>query len=79
MMETVQISNQAALSLLNTPPQILIFRWLRGFLKKLYLFVFRERGREGEREGEKHLCAREILVLFYALNQGPGSQPRHVP
>ena len=21
-----------------------------------YLFVFRERGREGEREGEEHLC-----------------------
>ena len=27
------------------------------FLKKIfYLFIFRERGREGEREGEKHQC-----------------------
>ena len=27
----------------------------RGFLKK-YLFIFRKRGREGKREGEKHQC-----------------------
>ena len=27
-----------------------------GFLKRFYLFIFRERGREGEREGEKHPC-----------------------
>ena len=26
------------------------------FFKRLYLFIFRERGREGEREGEKHQC-----------------------
>ena len=26
------------------------------FLKRFYLFNFRERGREGEREGEKHQC-----------------------
>ena len=25
--------------------------------KTFYLFIFRERGREGEREGEKHQCA----------------------
>ena len=24
--------------------------------KRLYLFIFRKRGREGEREGEKHQC-----------------------
>ena len=24
------------------------------FLKRFYLFIFRERGKEGEREGEKH-------------------------
>ena len=24
--------------------------------KHFYLFIFRERGREGEREGEKHQC-----------------------
>ena len=28
--------------------------WL--FKKRFYLFIFRERGREGEREGEKHQC-----------------------
>ena len=28
--------------------------WLQFFLKKQYLFNFRERGRKGEREGEKH-------------------------
>ena len=26
------------------------------FLKQVYLFIFRERGREGVREGEKHQC-----------------------
>ena len=26
------------------------------FFKRLYSFTFRERGREGEREGEKHQC-----------------------
>ena len=24
--------------------------------KRFYLFIFKERGREGEREGEKHQC-----------------------
>ena len=26
------------------------------FKKRFYLFIFRERGRKGEREGEKHQC-----------------------
>ena len=26
------------------------------FKKSFYLFIFRERGRKGEREGEKHQC-----------------------
>ena len=26
------------------------------FNKKFYLFIFRQRGREGERKGEKHQC-----------------------
>ena len=25
-----------------------------SFLKRFYLFIYRQRGREGEREGEKH-------------------------
>ena len=34
----------------------------------LYLFVFRETGREGEREGEKYQCERKMLIgcLLYA-------------
>ena len=27
-----------------------------------YLFLFRERAREGERDGEKHQCERETLI-----------------
>ena len=30
--------------------------FLKLFLKRFYLFIFRERGREIEREGEKHQC-----------------------
>ena len=32
--------------------------WLGSlnFFKRFYLFIFRERGREGDREGEKHQC-----------------------
>ena len=26
------------------------------FLKKIFYFIFRQRGMEGEREGEKHQC-----------------------
>ena len=29
---------------------------LFGFFFRFYLFIFRERGRKGEREGEKHQC-----------------------
>ena len=30
--------------------------YLTNFLKRFYLFIFRERGRKGEREWEKHQC-----------------------
>ena len=45
------------------------------------LFIFRERGRDGERAGEKHQCEREKSVgcLLHAPNQGPGPQPRPQP
>ena len=51
------------------------------FFSKFYLFIFRERGRKGEREGEKHPCERETFIgcLLQAPNQGPGLQPRPVP
>ena len=35
---------------------------LSFFFLKIYLFTFRERGREGEREGEKQQCARDTLM-----------------
>ena len=37
-----------------------------GFFKRFYLFIFRERGREGEREGEKHQC----VVAFHVPPTG---------
>ena len=51
------------------------------FLKKrFYLFIFRGRGREGERE--KHVL-RETLIGCLSPprppNWGPGLKPRHVP
>ena len=51
------------------------------FKKRFYLFVFRERRREGEREGEKHQCARETSMcgcLAHTPHWGPDLQPRHV-
>ena len=47
--------------------------------KIFYLFNFR--GEEGEREGEKYLCARETLIgcLSHSPNQGLGLQSRNVP
>ena len=52
-----------------------IFHFL-SFFFKFYLFIFRERGREGEREGEKHQC----VVASYAPSTGdlahnPGMSP----
>ena len=44
------------------------------FLK--ILFIFRERGREGEREGEKHRC---VVASGTPLYWGPDLQPSHMP
>ena len=51
------------------------------FIWFIWFYLSLERGREGEREGEKHICVREILIgcLLHSPNQGPGPQPRHVP
>ena len=43
--------------------------------KKIYLFVFRERVREGERGRETSMCG----CLSRAPNWGPGLQPRQCP
>ena len=51
------------------------------FFLRFYLFIFREKGGEGETEGEKHWCVRNTSIdcVSHAPNQGPGPQPRHVP
>ena len=43
--------------------------------------LFIGRGKEGEREVEKHQSARDTSTscLLYAPNWGPGLQPWHVP
>ena len=46
------------------------------FFKDFVLFIFRERRKEGEREGEKHQC---VVASHVPPNWGPGLQPRHVP
>ena len=59
-------------------PDILspLIHFLQLFFKDfIYLFVFRQRGREGESEGEKHQCACLSCNPYW----GPGPQPRHVP
>ena len=45
------------------------------------LFIFRERGKEGERQRKKHRCERETLIgcLAHASNMGPGLQLSHAP
>ena len=43
------------------------------FFLRFYLFIFRERGKEGEREISMCGC------LSHAPYWGPGLQPRHVP
>ena len=64
-------------------PLSIIFHSNLFFPQRFYLFIFRERGREGEREGEKHQCARETLIgcSLHALSQRPAEYPqlRHVP
>ena len=51
------------------------------FFKRFSLFIFRERGRVGEREGEKLRCGRDTWIgcLSQAPSWGPGLQPRPVP
>ena len=47
------------------------------FFLEFNLFIFRERGKEGEREGEKHPFV--IGFLLHTPNWGPGLQTRRVP
>ena len=40
--------------------------WIAIFFKRLNLFIFRESGKEGEREGEKHYC----VVAWHTPRRG---------
>ena len=42
-----------------------------NFLKRFYLFVFKERGREGETEGDKHQCERKTSMQERKINHLP--------
>ena len=57
---------------------MLSFIELLSFVLKdfIYLFIFRERRREGEREGEKHQLDACCMCLTRDQNQ---LQPWHVP
>ena len=52
---------------------------LNMFFLKI-LFIFRETGKEGEREGKRHQCVRDTLTgcLSHTPNWGPYPQPSHV-
>ena len=53
-------------------------RWV--LYLKIYLFIFRERGREGERERNISVWEKHWSVASRTCpNQGPNLQPRHVP
>ena len=43
--------------------------------KILFIYLFLEKGREGEREREKH----QFVVAPHIPYWGPGPQTRHVP
>ena len=49
-----------------------------NFIILFYLFIFRERGREGEREGEKHQCVVPLARPLLGAGRS-GLQPGHVP
>ena len=51
----------------------MIFTFL-FFLNPIYLFL--EREREVEREGEKHQC---VVASLMSPHWEPGPEPRHVP
>ena len=55
--------------------QMNFFICLQLFFKDIMHLFFRERGRDGEREGEKHQCVREILIDCLAHAPQPGTAP----
>ena len=45
------------------------------YFVRFHLFIFRERRREGESEGEKHQCERETLMGCFPHISHPGTEP----
>ena len=45
------------------------------FFNRFYFFIFRDRGREGDGEGDKHWCGREILINCPLNACNPGMCP----
>ena len=82
MCVSVQISHfyKDTVSYIGLQATVILINSSYLFLKKI-LFIFRERGSEREREGEKHWCARDTSIgcLLHAPNWGPSPQPKHVP
>ena len=61
---------------ITSPKKAIIFyKFNRNFIFFKILFIFRERGREGERRKETSMCG----CLSHAPYWGLGLQPRHVP
>ena len=54
---------------------VVIFFKIIIFSKIIYLFILWQRGREGEREGEKHPC---VVASRVPPTREPGPQPRYV-
>ena len=70
-------------SVFKVHPCCRMYQYFIPFLKNkiFYLLTFREKGWEGEREGEKHQHVRytSIGCLSHTPNWGPDPQPRHGP
>ena len=56
----------------NTNHYIYIHTYIYIIFKIFYLFIFRERGRAGEREGEKHQCV--VAFCMPQLGTWPTTQ-----
>ena len=71
-MENTNYICRSGMSSLST----LLFPHKHIFKKRFYLFIFRERGREGEREGEKHQC---VVVCCTSPTGDPAGNPGMCP
>ena len=51
------------------------WNFMGSFFLRFHLFTFREKGREGERKGEKHQC---VVASCMLPTWGPGPKPGHM-